>query len=66
MDAGTCLLDVLRSLVEVTKKTWYVRLSKFVKNSIGHDGIICGYFNREVKYLEHLTAVISERMSWNM
>ena len=40
--------------------------ANFVKNPIGHDGIICGYFNRVVKYLEHLTAVISERMSWNM
>ena len=40
--------------------------ANFVKNPIGHDGIICGYFDRVVKYLEHLTAVISERMSWNM
>ena len=37
-----------------------------MRNPIGHDGIIYGYFNRVVKYLEHLTAVISERMSWNM
>ena len=40
--------------------------ANFVKNPIGYDGIICGYFNRVVKYLEHLMAVISKRMSWNM
>ena len=53
------LLDVLRFLLEVTKKPKYVCLSKFCEKS-GHDGIICGCFDRVVKYLERLKAVISE------
>ena len=61
MDAGNCLPDVLRSLVEVIKKPWYVRLSKFCEKPNRY-GIICGYFNRVVKYLERLKAVVSERI----